>query len=89
MPLLLEGVRRHDELQCMIVIVPDDMVLTKTNVKPTPHEHERDPTLVRDVWMKASSGSPIVEWERDLPTDPFRVRRLVAHWLEQGALAAK
>jgi hypothetical protein len=38
--------------------------------------------------MKASSGTPIAECERQLAADSFRVRRLVAHWLEQGALVA-
>jgi len=88
MGLLLEGMRRNDELQRFIALVPDDVTLTKTNVKPTPHEEEADPALVREVWMKASSGANIAECERQLATDSYRVRRLVAHWLEQGALVA-
>jgi hypothetical protein len=88
MGLLLEGMRRNDELQRFIALVPDDMTLTKTNVKPMPHEDEADPALVREVWIKASSGANIAECERQLATDSFRVRRLVAHWLEQGALVA-
>ena len=89
LPLLLEGVRRHDELQRIIAFVPDDMILVKTNVKPAPLEEESDPAFVREVWLKTSAGTPVAEWERELPTDPFRVRRLVAHWLEQGALVKK
>lgn len=88
MGLLLEGMRRNDELQRFIALVPDDMTLTKTNVKPMPHEDEADPALVREVWLKASSGANIAECERQLATDSYRVRRLVAHWLEQGALVA-
>ena len=65
------------------------MILAKTNVKPAPLDEEKDPAFVREVWLKASAGTPVVEWERELPTDPFRVRRLVAHWLEQGALVKK
>ncbi len=84
--LLLEGMRRNDELQRFIALVPDEMTFTKTSVKPTPHAEEDDPALVREVWIKASSGSNIAECERQLATDSFRVRRLVAHWLEQGAL---
>lgn len=87
--VLLEEVRRHDELQRLAVLVPDMMTLTKTNVKPTPHEEEDDPTFVRDVWLKASTGGTVGEWERDMPTDSYRVRRLVAHWLEQGALTGR
>ena len=88
MGLLLEGMRRNDELQRFIALVPDDMTLTKTNVKPTPHDEEADAALVREVWIKASSGANIADCERQLATDSYRVRRLVAHWLEQGALAA-
>jgi hypothetical protein len=84
--LLLEGMRRNDELQRFITLVPDDVTLMKTSIKPTPHADEDDPALVREVWIKASSGAPIAECERQLATDSFRVRRLVAHWLELGAL---
>lgn len=87
--LLLEGVRRHDELQRILALVPDELTLTRTNVKPTPHEEEKDPSLVRDVWMKLATGAPIGQWERELGTDTYRVRRLIAHWLEQGTLVAR
>jgi len=85
---LLEGVRRHDELQRIAALVPGELTLTKTTVKPTAHAEEKDPGLVRDVWLKACSGGPVAEWERQVPTDGYRVRRLVAHWLEEGALVA-
>jgi hypothetical protein len=86
--LLLEGMRRNDELQRLVALVPDDITLTKTIFKPTPHDEENDPTMAREVWIRASSGSSIAECERQLATDSFRVRRLVAHWLEEGALVA-
>ena len=85
--LVLEGMRRNDELQRLTALVPDDMTLMKTNYKPTPLEEEEDPALSREVWIKASSGTSIAECERQLATDSFRIRRLVAHWLERGALA--
>jgi hypothetical protein len=88
MGMLLEGMRRNDELQRFIALVPDGATLTKTNVRPTPHDDEADPALVREVWIKASSGANIADCERQLATDSYRVRRLVAHWLEQGALVA-
>lgn len=88
MGLLLEGVRRHDELQTMIALIPDGMKLAKTSVKPTPHEEEKDPTLVREVWLKASAGATVVEVEREVATDSYRIRRLISQWLEQGALVA-
>ena len=50
--------RRNDELQRFLALVPDDVTLMKTSVKPTPHADEDDPALVREVWIKASSGAP-------------------------------
>jgi hypothetical protein len=88
MPLLMEGIRRYDEFNQACTMVPDDIVLKATAIKPTPHEDESDPALVREVWMKASSGASVGAWESEIPTDAYRVRRLVAHWLEQGALQA-
>ena len=57
-------------------------------MKPTPHEEEKDPAFIRDVWIKASSGVPVGQWEHEMQTDCYRVRRIVAHWVEQGALVA-
>ena len=55
-------------------------------LRSPPHEEESDPIFIRDVWLKASSGTRVGEWEREIATDCYRVRRLVAHWVEQGAL---
>lgn len=88
MGLLLEGMRRSDELQRMKALVPDQTTFAKTGMKPQPLAEEKDPALIRDVWMKAISGTPVGEWERQLATDAYRVRRLLTHWLEQGALTA-
>lgn len=86
MPLLMEGIRRHDELNQACTVAPDDVVLKPTGAKPTPHDEESDAALVREVWVKASSGTPIAAWETQIGADAFRVRRLVVHWMEQGAL---
>ncbi|MFL6247789.1 MAG: DUF4388 domain-containing protein [Thermoanaerobaculia bacterium] len=88
MPLLLEGVRRHDELQRLTALIPDQMTFVKGTVRPAPHEDEDDPELVRDVWVRVSSGLPMIECERQIFVDTFRIRRLVAHWMEKGALVA-
>lgn len=84
--LVLEGVRRHDELQRMAAFLPSEMRLTKTQVKPTPPAEEDDAGLVREVWLKASSGTTVGECERAAAVDAYRVRRLIAHWVEAGAL---
>jgi hypothetical protein len=88
MPLLMEGIRRHDEFNQACTIAPDDAVLKPTGSKPAPHEDERDAALIREVWVKAQSGVPVGSWESQIPADAYRVRRLVAHWMEQGALQA-
>jgi len=84
--LVLEGVRRHDELRRIAAFVPGELRLTKTSTKPSPPEEEDDAALVREVWLKASSGTPVADCERALPADAYRVRRLIADWIEQGAL---
>jgi Domain of unknown function (DUF4388) len=86
MPLLMEGIRRHDELNQACTVVPDEIMLKPTSVKPTPHDEESDASLIREVWVKASSGASVGAWESQMPADAFRVRRLIAHWMEQGAL---
>ncbi len=86
MPLLLEGIRRHDELKQISAVAPDDLVLKPTEVRPSPDPEETDPAVVREVWLKASTGGRIGEWEGQIGADAYRVRRLVARWLEEGAL---
>jgi hypothetical protein len=86
LPLVLEGVRRHDELQRILAFVPNEMRCAKTAVKPTPPAEEDEPALIRDVWLKASAGTAVIDCEREVAADAYRVRRLIAHWIEQGAL---
>ena len=86
MSLLLEGIRRHDELKQASVVAPDDLSLKPTAVRPSPDPEENDPSIIREVWLKASTGGRIAEWEGQIAADAYRVRRLVARWLEEGAL---
>lgn len=86
MALLFEGIRRHDEYRQLILFVPDDLTLRATATKPTPDPEETDPAIVRDVWVKAASGARLGDWESQIAVDGYRVRRLVARWLEEGAL---
>lgn len=86
MGLLFEGIRRHDELRQASILVPDDLALQSTTVKPTPDPEENDPSIIREVWVKASGRTKISEWETQIATDAYRIRRLVMRWLEEGAL---
>ena len=85
MSLLFEGIRRHDELRQMLIFVPDDLQLRAVG-KPTPDPEETDPTLIREVWVKAASGARLADWEPSIAVDSYRIRRLVGKWLEEGAL---
>jgi len=86
MGVLFEGIRRYDEHRQLAIFVPDDLALRPTAVKPTPDPEETDPAMIRDVWVKASSGAQLSEWQSQIAADIYRIRRLVARWLEEGAL---
>ena len=86
MPLLLEGIRRHDELKQAVALVPDHVALKAATTKPSPDPNETDPAILREVWVKATAGTPVGQWESQIAADAYRVRRVLAHWLEEGAL---
>jgi hypothetical protein len=85
-PLFFEGTRRYDEFQQACMLVPDYACLRATATKPTRAPDEDDVALTRMVWQRAYSGAPALECEKDLPVDSYRVRRMLAHWIEEGAL---
>jgi hypothetical protein len=85
LPALLEAMRRYDEFNQARALVPDEQVLKPTGSKPTPVEEE-DAEFMRSVWGNASSGKTSKSCETALRVDAYRVRRLYAHWLEEGAL---
>jgi hypothetical protein len=86
MPVLLEGIRRHDELKQAVALVPDHVALKAAGAKPTPDPSETDPAILREVWVKAITGKPIGEWENQIAVDAYRIRRVLAHWIDEGAL---
>jgi hypothetical protein len=88
LPLTLEAMRRHDELKQASVLVPDDARLKATDVRPSPHPGEKDGMLQKTLWSRVSRGATPRECEAEVRTDAYRIRRLLAHWVEQGALAA-
>jgi hypothetical protein len=87
-PLILEGLRRHDELRMASALVADDARLKGTGMVPTPVEGETNEALVETIWKAALSGTPPRQCESEVPVDAYRVRRLLAHWVEEGALSA-
>lgn len=87
--LCLEGMRRYDGFQQALALVPDDMKLKPTAVRPEPHPDENDGMFVNGLWNLASGGATALECERSLAAEPYRIRRQLAHWVEMGALKAE
>ena len=83
--VILEGVRRHDEFKRAATLVPDDAVLGLTDTPPSPLSDE-DPQLIRLAWSRLAAGKTPLEVEGAIARDSYHVRRLAAHWVEEGAL---
>jgi hypothetical protein len=88
MGLLLEGVRRHDEFKRAAVLVPDRARLKpNASIKPTGMPEEV-PDFMTRLWTVVARGATTLECEAAMKVDGYRVRRLLAFWVEQGALDA-
>ncbi|HSM14376.1 MAG TPA: DUF4388 domain-containing protein, partial [Thermoanaerobaculia bacterium] len=86
MALLMEAMRRFDELQQARIVVPDDVLLRAGDQRPTAPPEEGDGDLVRKVWTRVRGGATARECELEVEADCYRIRTLLAHWLESGAL---
>ena len=86
LPLLLEGMRRYDELARSAALIGDGARFRPTVAAPTRPPSEDDASLIETVWAKAASGGTALECEKAYPADPFRARDLLAQWLEDGSL---
>ena len=85
-PLLLEGLRRRDELGLARALVPDEAVFAPKTSEPRAHPDERDGLVTKDVWEAAIGGQTPRLCEAAVAADSYRVRRLYLHWLEGDAL---
>ena len=83
--LILEGVRRHDELKIAATLVPDNAVLSPTGAAWKSLEDE-NPQFAAQVWETITAGITPAACESQWAADTYRIRRLLAHWVEQGAL---
>ncbi|HJZ12524.1 MAG TPA: DUF4388 domain-containing protein, partial [Acidobacteriota bacterium] len=86
LPLVMEGIRRYDELQRSRIIVPDDVRLKAKTAQPSPLAEEKNGLLFRDIWNAVQSGATAVECEAIGNVDSYRIRRLLVHWLDTGAI---
>jgi len=89
LPLLMEGMRRYDELQRARALAPDHGYLVATGSRPTPRAEEADGGFIRDVWTRVKSGTTPRDCEEGVAADAYRIRALLAHWLEEGAIAVR
>lgn len=84
--LLLESMRRHDELRRARALVPDEALLRPGPARPTGPEGEQDGELVRAVWTRVRGGARAADCDDAAPVDLYRIRTLLAHWVAEGAL---
>ncbi|HVS63624.1 MAG TPA: DUF4388 domain-containing protein, partial [Thermoanaerobaculia bacterium] len=84
---LLEAARRVDEYRRLCVDVPDGARLAVVpGVQPTPPPGEDDGEMIRDVWLALKRECSPDGCEEQVEREPFRLRRLLAHWLDLGAI---
>jgi len=88
MGLLMEGMRRYDELQRARVLAPDHTFLRSTGNRPSPPAEETDGGFIRDLWRQVKDGRTPSQCEEAIAADAYRIRSLLAHWLAEGSLAA-
>jgi hypothetical protein len=86
LPLTLEAMRRYDEFQEAAALVPDTVFFERTEVRATPHPSEKDGSFLQALWERASQGATPLDCEAAVASDSYRIRRALAHWVEQGAL---
>lgn len=89
LPLVLEAVRRHDELRKARALVPDGTAYKPTGVKPTRTREEPDVNFLRALWAKITQGMKPEQCEATIAVDAYRIRSLVAHWLEEGSVTLR
>ncbi len=86
MSLMLEGMRRYDEFNRALALIPDDARYKSTGRKPSDVKEDGDPKLAKAVWAQASRGVPPSACEAGIEIDSYRIRRLYEHWVTEGAL---
>ncbi len=84
--LLVEGVRRHGELQRALTLVPEDSALESTGKSPSTVPDEPEYDFVVKLWQRVCDGATPREVEETLAVDSYRVYHCLTHWVEEGAL---
>jgi hypothetical protein len=84
--IISEGMRRYDELQRARAILPDSARLKRKGPEPAQYGEEKDAELIGRIWEKTAAGVSAEECEAACEADAYRVRTLLARWIEEGAL---
>lgn len=84
--LVLEGIRRYDELRRAAALVPGHLRLASTGQRPSAVPGESDVDLITSIWESMDGRATVLECEEAESVDSYRVRRALAHWVEEGAL---
>ncbi len=84
--VLLEGMRRYDELARATAMIPDGARFSPTDTQPSVPDESFPREVVAAIWTRAVAGASPMECERALAVDAFQIRRLFEHWLEESAL---
>jgi hypothetical protein len=87
--LLMEGMRRYDELNRAAAVIPEEASFGATGQQPTGLADETDANFVNDVWLRAAKGATPIEIENSSGADAYRVFRLFEHWVNEGSLEQK
>jgi len=85
-PMILEALSRSGEYTRYRAVVLDERVLRPTGASPKPPPGETDGQLLNDLWTAVEQGATPAQFEATATVDSLRVRRILAHWLESGAL---
>ena len=83
--MIFEGVRRHDEWKRAAALVADDARLIPSGTDRS-IDTDQPQEFVDALWNLAARGSTAQECESSFPVDSYRVRTLLARWVEVDAL---
>ena len=86
LPVVMEGMRRLDEYRRACALIPNHVPLRAGSQRPTRPADEHDVALMRALWARVVAGTTAAQCERESNVEFFRVRRLLAHWLVEGAV---